>query len=1007
MASKITSKGLKRTALSVALGMCFASSVVLAQSSVGSIFGASKAGATVTIDNPATGLHREVAADSNGRFAFPQLAPGTYKVTSDGVTRNVDVRVGTGSQVSFAAAAVSELGTVTVVGDGQVNAIDVSSVESTTVFTAEQIAKLPVGRDITNVALLAPGTVKGDTAFGNLASFGGASVAENGYYINGIDVTNLRFLNSYATIPFDGIAEEQVKTGGYGAEFGRSLGGVINLVTKRGTNEWKGGVSLYWRPASLTENGTDVAQRRPDALADGDPYFAFRSANESSDFSYNIYGGGPIIKDRLFFFALYEGRDQNSDIYTKDFSFVATEKKPHGFLKLDWNITDNHLLEFTAITNRDNPKLLTYNNDSNYSTKHDGDALPSDDRTGGEVYSLKYTGYLTDSFTLSAQVSDIKSKITDPSNSTAPLCPAVYDGRSGSLTYIGCWDPNFFTLRDPFFVGGPDNTTKPDKDVRRAFRIDAEWQLGDHRIRGGFDHERYGSTHAGVQYSGGVYYRYFRKAAGSTVNTEVLPPGVTDYVRVRHFQSASGAYSVENTAAYIEDSWQVNDRWMLYAGLRSESFDNKNNEGESFVKANNLLAPRFGFSWDVNGDASLKVFGTAGRYYIPVASNTNIRASGFEGLSADFYTFSGIDPVTGAPLALVEQLGGQVVNGSFVSPAASRIADANLKPMSQDEFILGLQKEITPGFTMGVRTIFRNVVNGMDDACAYQPFVDYAEDHGFTYDPELDTAKATCYVINPGNDVTLPIDLNNDGTENLVTVDASYFGLPDYKRKYQAIEIFGEKVTEKWSIQGSYTLSRSFGTVEGYVNSSLEQGDPGITQDFDYRAFEDGTYGYLPNDRRHVLKLFGQYEFNDQWSVGANLIIQSGRPVNCQGYVPATNPVFGGVDADGVNSYTSPSSFYCLRPDLSTYLSHRGDFGRTPWTKTLDMSLTYRPTFADGHLTMKMLVSNIFDSQTVTEYSEQSTRGGTRASPEYDENFLNNANFQAPRSVQFSVGYDF
>src|SRR5207342_645182 len=279
---------------------CFAGGVY-AQSSVGSINGDAAAGSSVTIQNVDTGVSREVTADSNGRFNFPQLAPGRYKVTSGGTSRDVQVKVGTGSTVSFAQ---QEFNAVEVVGATSFNPIDVSSVESTTVFTAEQIDQLPVARDVTNVALLAPGTVRGDSGFGNLASFGGASVAENGYYINGFDVTNIRNFVSFADLPFDAIGEQQVKTGGYGAEFGRSLGGVISIVTKRGTNEWKGGASVYWAPQWASENGTDVYSRDPARVGTNNQLFQYRSDDEANTLIYNVFGGGPIIKDRLFMFAL-------------------------------------------------------------------------------------------------------------------------------------------------------------------------------------------------------------------------------------------------------------------------------------------------------------------------------------------------------------------------------------------------------------------------------------------------------------------------------------------------------------------------------------------------------------------------------------------------------------------------------------------------------------------------------------------------------------------------------
>jgi hypothetical protein len=232
-------------AMSAAIGLT--AEGVVADNASGSIFGHAKSGETVTILNKDTGFKRQITADSSGRFHIPQLPTGNYSVSSGSETRQVTVTIGTGSAVNFE---TDDAERVSVVAS-RISAIDTSSIESTTVFTAEQISKLPVAQNITNVALLAPGTVKGDTGFGTLASFGGSSVAENGYYINGFDVTNIRNFLSYAELPFDAIAQQQVKTGGYGAEYGRSLGGVINLVTKRGTNEWQGGVAAYYSPESL------------------------------------------------------------------------------------------------------------------------------------------------------------------------------------------------------------------------------------------------------------------------------------------------------------------------------------------------------------------------------------------------------------------------------------------------------------------------------------------------------------------------------------------------------------------------------------------------------------------------------------------------------------------------------------------------------------------------------------------------------------------------------------
>ena len=132
--------------------------------------------------------------------------------SSGGGTRNVTVNVGVASSADFVgggSTSATTLDAVTVVGSGFVNPIDVTSVESTTILTSEQIARIPVPRDTTSVALLAPGTVRGDAAFGNLASFGGASVAENQYFVNGFNITNsFRSLN-FSQVPFEAIQEHK------------------------------------------------------------------------------------------------------------------------------------------------------------------------------------------------------------------------------------------------------------------------------------------------------------------------------------------------------------------------------------------------------------------------------------------------------------------------------------------------------------------------------------------------------------------------------------------------------------------------------------------------------------------------------------------------------------------------------------------------------------------------------------------------------------------------------
>ena len=207
-------------------------------------------------------------------------------------------------------------------------------------ISLEELSQVPVARNIEAVALLDPGTVAGDNAFGDdktLVSFGGASVAENVYYIDGLNVTNFRNGLGGASVPFEFYDQFQIKTGGYGAEFGRSTGGVINAVTKRGTNEWEYGVVTY-ADTSLGQGNSPNTLR-----ADGSIY-DLNSENEQTSFTTDLYIGGPIIKDHLFFYALYEPQTTNADFNSLGSPGTWNEQEIDDDFwggNLTWQITDN------------------------------------------------------------------------------------------------------------------------------------------------------------------------------------------------------------------------------------------------------------------------------------------------------------------------------------------------------------------------------------------------------------------------------------------------------------------------------------------------------------------------------------------------------------------------------------------------------------------------------------------------------------------------------------------
>lgn len=981
---------LVRNSLSLAVGLMIAS-IAIAQSSEGSIFGQAKADAQVTITSLDGGAARTIKSDAAGNFAISKLPPGRYKIESAGVVREVAVSIGSGTQVLLA----GQVEQVEVTSSRGRSVIDVRSVESNTVFTQEQIRELPVARDVNSVALLAPGVVKGDAGLGagGIPSFGGASVAENGYYINGFDVTNIRNFLSYANLPFDAIGEQQIKTGGYGAEYGRSLGGVVSLSTKKGTNEWKGGTSVYWSPSALKSKGKNIKDNEPEAA--GSTYWLFQQANKSDSLSTNAYIGGPIIKDKLYIFALAEGVNNTTDTFGNSQSTQTKMTKPNGMVKIDFLPNDQNRFELTAINNKKSYSIADYTNSAPYSTTHDGAPQISKQTSGGDVTIAKWSSYLTDNLTISALAGQVnyQQPLTTGARTAGAACPTVYV--LPGTTYAGCWNEPF-----PGLPGRDPNAPPTDYDKRDSFRFDVDYVIGKHTVRFGIDNQTFKSAEAGgSSFSGGQYFRDFLSTG--TVNGVAVPSG-TLYTRLRERNATSGVYSVENSAKYIEDSWRIQKDVFLYGGLRWESFNNKNGDGDSFVKRDNLIAPRLGASWDVNGDASLKVYANAGRYYIPVASNTNIRATRGESYTESYYTFTGRDPVTQKPLNLVP-IGTTrlIADGSLALPAT--IADTNLQPMSQDEFILGFQKAIAKGWTFGTKLTKRKILNGMDDWCDPPTVGHWANDNGF---PNFDYhTMASCQLVNPGRDVTLMMDVNNDGNLQPVTIPAAATGLSQYTRTYNAIEFTLNKAFDgKWGGSASYTFGKSKGTAEGYVNSTIDQEDAGVSQDFDFGTFTHGAKGYLPNDRRHQVKLFGVFAVNENIKVGINLNSTSGRPLSRIGFVPSDTPGDAAL-------YTSASTYYYLDSTGTTVLGQRGDQGRTPWTHTIDLQAAYTKKINANTLTFQVGIFNLLNTQTATELNEINdySRGTTTVGSvgRVSLNYGLPTSFQTPRSVRFTTRYEF
>jgi hypothetical protein len=436
-----------------------------------------------------------------------------------------------------------------------------------------------------------------------------------------------------------------------------------------------------------------------------------------------------------------------------------------------------------------------------------------------------------------------------------------------------------------------------------------------------------------------------------------------------------------------------------------------------------LLAPRIGASWNVFGDGNTKVYGNIGRYFIPVATNTNVLASRFSYSNERFYTFSGIDPRTAAPLNLGAEVGKPNLSGKMENPDPGTVVDTQLRPMSQDEFIIGFQHAVAKNLAVGMKVMHRKVNDGMDDFCGTKGIGNWMKDNGYTkFNPNT---LATCVLMNPGEDLNLNVDLQNNKVLVPVQIPASYLGLAKYSRSYDDVQFTIDRPFDgKWGLSGSYTWAKGKGTSEGYVDSNSFASNAGNTAGFDLGSFTDGSYGILPNLRRHAFKLYGNYVIDENFSIGFNSSLTSGRALSCLGGIPESSWDYlgaGGTTSGGRGGYSIASSYYCLNGNFETKIINgqpvqvaqsslipRGSLGTTPWTKTLDVSTTYKRPIASGSLTVQLSIFNLLNLQTMTNIRQQGDYDwDTQLQGKRAPNYRSPSNFLAPRSMRLTARYEF
>lgn len=995
---KTFKRSLTAVAISTVIGMSSASAEDV--KGVVSITQGTSAGITVKAVNINTGTTRSVELDADGSYRLAKLPTGEYEVTvSKGnqilALEKVRLSLGTNAITNFEVVSPDDQTEVIQVVASSVATIDLANSDSGLVVGEVEIDRMPIQRNLTSVALLAPGVIQGDGNFGNVASFGGASPSENVCYINGMEVTDTRRGLGCGELPFEFYKEFQVKTGGYSARYGRATGGMVNATAKSGTNEWEFGATASFVPDSLRADGSI-------SRGNGGTGQVFRNTkhDERSDTDLTFSAGGPIIEDTLFFYGLVNARD-----YQREFSFQPSNRQMYlpddewrtrdssgtdnifWGATIDWDINDNHRLTYFGYSNRSDTQEEIFAYDPNTNTigaRQDGQLR----MRGGETHSVSYTGFITDDLIVTAMAGQIETQYETRPDDT--VCPNIADNRNNpAVPAVGC---------------GTGAQYGDNYDENKQWSINVEYTLGDHTINFGYEDQNRFTRNISIP-AGGHAYTYINLADGSEIqgSTGVLYRNETgssqDLVFDRIFEGG-GEFDSDIKAFYIEDQWAITDDLTLNIGLRRDEFTNVGTTGRVLTEFKTDVAPRLGFSWDPTGNGESKVYGTFGQYYLPVANNTVFRAASGVSDVTTYYTFTGINSADGTPTGIspVSGANSSIVNGVGAVPSKDIFQAQEADPFSKIEYILGYETMLSDEYTLSLKGTYRYVDTALDDYCG-----SYAYPYCVLLNPGEDSSwykdgvywNGTDFIGADGNVTNSPFsdprfDGNPDPGSLTMHPNDSTIQLPKARNEYYALETMVKYQGGNLNWTASYTWSHSYGNFEGAVKSDTGQNDAGITTDFDFPALLDGADGNLANDRRHVLKFFGSYSVTEDLTVGWNSSLLSGRPRNTFGAGHPNN------DPNIFGSYGD--TYYIQQTDGSFIKTPRGSNGTTSWTLNLDLSARYAFEVNGIDMVASLDIFNVLDSQNPVRMNDHYE---ARRSPGTTNQWYGAVEqWQAPRSMR-------
>lgn len=924
---------------------------------------ASIPGVTVVVTNNQTGEIRTLVTDEKGQFLAPDLVPGRYTVrfelTGFSKIERADVSVVLGRTFQLdTQLSVGELSEVVQVTAEASPLVDQRSTLVAHNVSAEEFDRMPKGRSFQSVALTAPSVNAGEIEGGFQVN--GASGAENAFTVDGIVTNSLVNGQSRQNTVFEYLQEVQVKTSGLSAEFGGALGGVISAVTKSGGNTFRGEGHYYYEGGSIS--AAPVKRLVLEPLQERDTFYVQDRENPNHHQEFGGSLGGPLIRDRLFFYGAYSPR---SEVQTNTYNFTdVTDRfkreiwRQQAFGKLTLKtsrMTANWSTLWTPI--KADGSLFAYDGTTANSYKSPKSGFEPNRTRGYEVNQVNTSGgvdiSLSGSSFLSARGGFFHDRYSDTGVST------VTNYRYGNATTsVNSLIPA--NLRGP---SGQDNTPRAQItgfDTTRRANVNLDYNhafnlWGFHTLKGGYGFQRT-VNEIDSFYPGG--YINITWGGAFTFGGQNLGGGTYGFYDVNDRRISNKAGNNIHSL-YVQDQWTVGNRLTLNVGLRTEDEQVPTFRPDYLPTAFHFtfadkLAPRLGAAYDVWGDGRMKVFGSWGLYY-DWTKYELVRGSFGAETWCTYYR--GLDTLNLDSLSLSNMPGRDI----WVTPGSCRDRrvpsfgsdiDPELEPMKQASTSAGLEYQIGRNSVLTARYIHNDLLETIEDV-------------GY-----LNAEGSEGYVIgNPGKRVAaiqFPYGATPLGQ-----------AVPRPKRQYDALELgYNRRFAGHWFFSANYTLSRLYGNYSGLaasdeVSTPTTGGSSATAQqqagsiarpggnvnrywDIDELLWDShgnlDVAGRLATDRPHVVKLYGAYDFPFGTQIGAFFYGGSGTPIST--YVTSTH------SSDAI-------------------VEGRGDMGRTPMLTRTDLLVSHElKVLGAKRLRFEMNVLNLFNQKTARHIFNFLNKGG-------------------------------